>query len=63
MKKRLERRSLLLLFLLLIFCVAASIQINEKAKKKPIEPKNRKHRRIQKAWDGGGVPGSCEDRS
>lgn len=33
MKKRLERRSLLLLFLLLIFCVAASIQINEKAKK------------------------------
>ena len=28
-----ERRSLLLLFLLLIFCVAASIQINEKAKK------------------------------
>ncbi len=35
--------------------MAASIQINEKAKKKPIEPKNRKHRRIQKAWDGGGV--------
>ena len=33
MKKRLDRRSLLLLFLLLIFCVAASIQINEKAKK------------------------------
>ena len=33
MKKRLERRLLLLLFLLLIFCVAASIQLNEKAKK------------------------------
>ncbi len=41
-------------FFIADFCVAASIQINEKAKK-PIEPKNRKHRRIQKAWDGGGV--------